>query len=133
MVHMSVDPLGKFLGFTHRYDPDGSCEVLFRPQPEHFNPHGTLHGGALAALADSTMGMTWLHGAAKGQSFTTLELKINFLKPVWHAPLRAVGRILKAGRTIGLVSCDVFDENGSLVAHATSTIMMLRGEAAEGR
>lgn len=130
---MPRDPFAEFLGFTHHYLADGSCEVQFQPLPEHFNPHGTLHGGVLSALADSAMGMTWLHNVAKGKSFTTLELKINFLKPVWHAPLRAVGRILKAGRTIGLVICDIYDENGSLVAHASSTIMMLSGEAAKGR
>ena len=69
----------------------------------------------------------------EGESFTTLELKINFLKPVWKARLKATGRVVKQGRTIGLIECDVIDEQGSLVARAVSTCMILRGEQATGR
>ena len=69
----------------------------------------------------------------RGESFTTLELKINFMKPVWKAHLRAEGKVVKRGRTVGLVECDVFDDKGSLVARASSTCLTLRGEAAKGR
>ncbi|MGH7451606.1 MAG: PaaI family thioesterase [bacterium] len=69
----------------------------------------------------------------EGESFTTLELKINFLKPIWQAKLRAVGKVVKRGRTIGLVECDVIDEQNNLVARASSTCMTLRGEMAQGR
>jgi len=64
---------------------------------------------------------------ADGESMTTLELKINFLKPVWNSHLRAEAKVVKAGQSVGLASCDVYDETGSLVAHATSTCMVLRG------
>jgi acyl-coenzyme A thioesterase PaaI-like protein len=70
---------------------------------------------------------------AEGESFTTLELKINVLKPIWQARLRAIGRVLKQGRTVGLVECDITDENGNLVARTSSTCMTLRGEQAKGR
>ena len=69
----------------------------------------------------------------RGESFTTLELKINFMKPVWRAHLRAEGKVVRRGRTVGLVECDVFDEKGSLVARASSTCLTLRGEMAKGR
>jgi uncharacterized protein (TIGR00369 family) len=68
-----------------------------------------------------------------GESFTTLELKMNFVKPVWAGRLVAEAKVVKAGRTIGLVDCRVTDESGSLVAYGTSTCMTLRGEAARGR
>ena len=55
------------------------------------------------------------------------------VKPVWKARLTAVGRVVKQGRTVGLVECDITDEKGSLVARATSTCMTLRGKEVQGR
>jgi uncharacterized protein (TIGR00369 family) len=79
------------------------------------------------------MGIAYASTLAEDESFTTLELKINFLKPVWQARLTAEGRVVKRGRTIGLTECDITDENGSLVARASSTCMTLRGDEAAGR
>ena len=99
----------------------------------HSNPMGTMHGGVLCDLADGAMGMAWSSALVEGETFTTLELKINFLKPVWNARLRAEARVIRRGKTVGLVDCQVRDEKGDLVAHATSTLMTLRGEQARGR
>jgi uncharacterized protein (TIGR00369 family) len=99
----------------------------------HANPMGTLHGGVLCDLADLAMGAAWVSGLASDETFTTLELKINFLKPVWNAHLVATGRVVKRGRTVGLVECDVTDESGALVARASSTCLTLRAEQASGR
>ena len=99
----------------------------------HANPMGTVHGGVLCDLADGAMGMAWASNLETGETFTTLELKINFLKPVWNARLRAEARVLRRGKTVGLVACDVRDESGDIVAHATSTVMTLRGDQARGR
>jgi hypothetical protein len=60
-------------------------------------------------------------------------LKINFLRPVWKATLRAKARLVRAGRFVGFVECDVVDEQERLVARASSTCMTLRGQLAEGR
>ena len=84
-------------------------------------------------IADAAMGLAYASNLAEGETFTTLEMKINFLKPVWSATLAAEGKVLKQGRTIGLTECNVKDEKGSLVAYATSTCMTLRGEGALGR
>lgn len=62
-----------------------------------------------------------------------IELKINFLRPVWRTTLRARGKVVRRGRTIGFVECDVVDGDGKLVAKASSTLMTLRGEQAVGR
>ncbi len=94
---------------------------------------GTLHGGVLCDIADAAMGLAFASNLAEGESFTTLELKINFLRPVWRADLLAVGRVVKAGETVGLTECDVTDEEGRLVARASSTCMILRGPRREGR
>jgi len=94
---------------------------------------GTLHGGILCDMADAAMGMAYAATLDEGETFTTLELKINFLKPVWTGKLVATGRVVKSGRTIGLVECDVVDDKERLVARATSTCMTLRGDEARGR
>jgi uncharacterized protein (TIGR00369 family) len=94
---------------------------------------GTLHGGILCDIADAAMGIAYASNLNEGESFTTLELKINFLRPVWRARLLATGRVVKQGRTLGLVECDITDERGTLVARATSTCLTLRGQRAQGR
>jgi uncharacterized protein (TIGR00369 family) len=96
--------------------------------PEHSSPPGTLHGGILCDLADAAMGCANLSQLEEGETFATVELKINFLKPVWTGRLSAVGEMLKAGRTLSLLDCRITDESGSLVAYATSTCMTLREE-----
>ena len=99
----------------------------------HANPMGTLHGGVLCDLADAAMGMAYASTLAEGESFTTLELKVNFLRPVWRATLTAVGQLVHGGRTAGVAECRVTDERDRLIAVATSTCLTLRGEQAAGR
>ena len=99
----------------------------------HANPMGTLHGGVLCDLSDGAMGLAWASELVDGESFTTLELKINFLKPVWKGKLRAEARVVKRGKTVGLVECDIRNAEGDLVARAISTQMTLRGQHAQGR
>jgi uncharacterized protein (TIGR00369 family) len=111
----------------------GSATVQLEAGPQHANPMGTLHGGVLCDIADAAMGIAYTTNLAEGESFTTLELKINFLKPIWKATLTAEGKVVKQGRTTGLVECRITDAKGSLVAHATSTCMTLRGTTAHGR
>ena len=126
-------PIAKLLGMQVTEVEAGRVVLEMDAGPAHYNPMGTLHGGVLCDLADAAMGMTYASLLEPGESFTTLELKINFLKPVFQAHLRAEGKMVKSGKTVGLVACDVTDEKGSLVAHVTSTCMTLRGEMAKGR
>jgi uncharacterized protein (TIGR00369 family) len=94
--------------------------------PQHSSPPGSLHGGILCDVADAAMGCANATRLEEGETFTTVELKINFLKAVWEGRIVAVGSVLKAGRTIALTDCRVTDDAGSLVAYATSTCMTLR-------
>jgi len=121
------------IGFVVTAIDPGRAVVELEAGPRHANPMGALHGGILCDVADAAMGIAYASELEEGESFTTLELKINFFKPVWRAKLRAVGRIVKRGRTVGMVECDVTDEKGSLVARASSTCMTLRGDQAAGR
>ncbi|HUK96451.1 MAG TPA: PaaI family thioesterase [Gaiellaceae bacterium] len=95
--------------------------------PQHTSPPGTLHGGILCDLADAAMGCANLSRLEPEELFTTVELKINFLKPVLEGRLTAVGSVIRAGRTLALTDCRITDEEDALVAYATSTCMTLRG------
>ena len=126
-------PIATLLGFTLTGVGEGESTIELKVDERLANPMGTLHGGALCDIADAAMGMAWASTLGEGETFTTLELKINFLKPVWSGTLRAVGRVVKGGHTVGLVECDVLDDKDRLVARASSTCMTLRGAQAEGR
>jgi uncharacterized protein (TIGR00369 family) len=127
-------PVARLIGMRLIEIGDGEARFELEADPErHANPMGTLHGGILCDMADAAMGCAYASRLGEGESFTTLELKVNFLKPVWSGLLTARARVVRGGRTIGLVECDVLDVAEALVARASSTCMTLRGELAAGR
>ena len=126
-------PVATLIGFTIGSIERGRVVMEMEAGPQHTSPLGTVHGGILCDLADAAMGMAYASSLDDNETFTTLELKINFLKPVWSGRLTATGYVVKSGRTVGLVDCDVHDEKQSLVARASSTCMTLRGAEAAGR
>jgi uncharacterized protein (TIGR00369 family) len=126
-------PIFKLLGARLTAIADGRAHVELDVDERLANPMGTLHGGVLCDIADAAMGMAYASTLDEGESFTTLELKINFLRPVWRATLAADGSVVQRGKTVGLAECVVTDEKGRLVAKATSTCLTLRGEQASGR
>jgi uncharacterized protein (TIGR00369 family) len=126
-------PIGKLLGLMITNSGTGRATVDFEASGRYANPMGTLHGGVLCDLADAAMGVAYRSTLAEGETFTTIELKVNFLRPVWNAKLRAQARMVRAGKVVGLVECDILDERQRLVARASSTCMTLRGRLAEGR
>jgi len=114
-------PIATLIGFTLVAVEPGHAVVELEAAERHANPMGTLHGGVLCDVADAAMGMAWAATLGEGETFTTLELKINFLRPVWTGKLVATGRVVKGGRTIGLTECDIVDAKQRLVARASST------------
>jgi uncharacterized protein (TIGR00369 family) len=126
-------PVARLLGFEVVSVAEGTASVRLDASERHHNPMGTTHGGILCDIADAAMGIAYASTLGAGESFTTIELKINFLKPIRTAVLTASAKMVKGGRTIGLVECDIHDQGGSLVARASSTCLTLRGESARGR
>src|ERR1700704_1721228 len=126
-------PVAKLLGMRMVAVEEGRVTFELDAGPQHTSPLGTVHRGIACDIAHAALGCAHASLLADGETFTTLELKINFVKPVWEGLLTAVGSVLKSGWTIGLSECRVTDESGSLVAYATSTCMTLRGDAARGR
>src|ERR1700741_3014463 len=126
-------PVARLIGFEAKEIADGRAVVTLAAGKQHANPMGTLHGGILCDIADAAMGMAFASTLAPGESFTTIELKINFFRPVWEARLRAEGKVVQRGRTMGYIECEITDDGGRLGAKAASTCMALRGERGKGR
>lgn len=119
-------PVAQLLGIRLVSIADGEAVFEMEVVPEHANPMGTAQGGVITALADAAMGLAYAYGLEDGESFTTLELKTNYLRAVSEGKLTATGRVIHQGRTIGLTNCEIVDEQGRRVAYATSTCMTLR-------
>jgi uncharacterized protein (TIGR00369 family) len=128
-----LPPVAKLIGIEFLEAGDGKCTMRLEAGEQHSNPMGTIHGGIVCDLADAAMGVAFFTTLGEGESFTTLELKANFLRPFWTGTLLAHGQVVSRGRTVGLTECRVVDDQERLIAHATSTCMALRGDAAQGR
>ena len=126
-------PVARLIGFEAQEIGDGRAVVSLAAGQQHANPMGTLHGGILCDIADAAMGMAFASTLAPDETFTTIELKINFFRPIWEARLRAEGKVVRRGSSVGYIECEITDEGGRLVAKAASTCMALRGERAKGR
>jgi uncharacterized protein (TIGR00369 family) len=121
----SPPPIGRLLGFVLKAIEPGRAVFEMEIDERHHNPMGTLHGGIYCDLADAAMGYAYAATLREGEAFTTVELKINFFRPVRHGKLIAEASVIKAGSTLGYVECDVKDHDGKLVAKAASTCMIL--------
>jgi uncharacterized protein (TIGR00369 family) len=119
-------PLAGLVGFTVTSIERGRVVVEFSPGDQHTNPMDTVHGGVLCTLADTAMGLAHASLLTPEQSYATVEIKINFLKPVRREKLRAIGTVVKAGKTLVLLECDLLNDGGALVARALSTSMTLQ-------
>ena len=126
-------PVGKLLGLKLLQAENGTAVVEFVADERHAYPTGSLHGGILCDIADAAMGFAYYTTLAADESLTSLELKINFIRPVWKATLRAKARVVHAGKLVGYLECEVVDEKDRLIARASSACLTLRGELAEGR
>jgi len=99
----------------------------------HGNQQGTVHGGMLCELADAAIGTAHSTVMQEGESFTSIDLKATFLRPVWKERLRAHARVAHGGRTVSHYVCDILREDGKPVATIASVVMTLRGDGAKGR
>ncbi len=122
---ISAPPIGRLLGFVLKAIEPGRAVFEMDVNERHHNPMGTLHGGIYCDLADAAMGYAYAATLGEGETFTTVELNINFFRPVLEGRLTAEARVVKAGSTLGYVECDVKDAKGKLVAKAASTCMKL--------
>ena len=127
-------PSAKLLGWTLRaIDPDaGTIEIGFSADDRFTNPGGTVQGGFLAAMLDDTQGPA-LFGHTHGEAYApTIDFNISFLKEARPGNFIAKGRVLRLGRTIAFTEAELFDEEGDMIARATFSNRVMRGEKASG-
>jgi uncharacterized protein (TIGR00369 family) len=126
--------IAKMLGFQLVEIASGVATIEIQTNTEvHANPMGTLHGGVLCDIADAAIGTAHSSTLKEGETFTSLDLQINFFRPVWNEKLRATAKPVHPGKTVSRYVCDVRNAEGKLVAQVTSSVITLRGDAAKGR
>ncbi|HEY9048152.1 MAG TPA: PaaI family thioesterase [Ohtaekwangia sp.] len=106
---------------------EGNVAFEFLPKEFHYNPIGAVHGGVISTLLDSAMGCS-VHSTLKaGIGYTTIEMKVNFVKGVTvkQGKLMAVGKVIFTGARTSLAEAQLIDDNGVLYAHATSTCLLI--------
>ena len=119
-------PITRTLGFTLTEVDAGRAVFTGEPQFRHYNPIGSVHGGFAMTLLDSALGCAVHSMLSKGETYTTLEIKVNLVRPLTKDTglIAAEGRILHRGRTVGTAEGDIKDRSGKIYAHATTTCMI---------
>jgi len=99
----------------------GHAVVLLECSRHHHNPMGRVHGGLIAALADSAMGIAFGRCLLPGEDFSTIDMQISFIRPMKTGLLRAEARVIERGLRIGFVRCEITNTRGKRVAVASCT------------
>jgi uncharacterized protein (TIGR00369 family) len=122
-------PIGKTLDVALVEISEGRAVFEGRPSLKAYNPIGIVHGGYAATLLDSACGCA-IHSTIKpGETFTTLELKVAYHRPMTAETgiVRAEGRVLHRGRRAAFAEATLKDAAGRLLGSATSTLMIMAG------
>ena len=124
---MKESQSSELLGFDVESVHDGRAVFRLDVHPRHKQIHGVVHGGILAALADTTGAIAAYTVIPKGVELATLELKINYLEPVPGGRVKAEAKVLRAGRNFIVVECEIYNQSGSLAAKASMTFTAAAG------
>ncbi len=126
--------IAKTLGFRLIKVARGTATMELIADTEiHANPMGTIHGGVLCDIADAAIGTAHATSLKEDESFTSIDLQINFFRPVWNGRIRAIAKPVNIGRQVSRYVCEILRDDDKLVAQVSSTVMTLRGDQASGR
>ena len=126
--------IAKTLGFRRLEVGPGTARMELMADTEtHGNPMGTIHGGVLCDIADAAIGTAHATSLKADESFTSIDLQINFFRPVWNGRIRAVAKPVNVGRQISRYVCDILRDDDKVVAQVSSTVMTLQGDQTSGR
>lgn len=122
-----IPSIGRLLGMRFDEVDHGRIVISLDTRPDFANPLGTVHGGIAATLLDSVMGCAVHTTLPAGAGYTTLDLKVNYIRTARTdgQKLTAEGTVIHAGRRVATAEGKVLDEQGKLIAHATTTCMIL--------
>lgn len=124
---LPLNTMARTLGYDVKEAEDGRVVIVATPNDTLLNPGGTVHGGLAATLLDSCMGLAIQTTLDKGFRQTTLEFKISLMRPITPetGTIRAEGTVMSRGRRIGTSEGRITDRNGRLLAHGTTTCLIL--------
>ncbi|MGA0840218.1 MAG: PaaI family thioesterase [Pseudomonadales bacterium] len=118
-------PFGDLVGFRVESRGEGASHLALEVGPQHFNPHGLVHGAVLYALADTGMGGALSSTLKEGQLCTTIEIKINYFRPWKSGTLTCLSRVIHQGRTTAALVSDLYDGEERHLAQATGTFAIV--------
>jgi uncharacterized protein (TIGR00369 family) len=119
-------PIGQTLDFNLVEARLGEAVFQGQPKASHFNPMGTIHGGWYCTLLDSALGCAVHTSLPAGRAYTTLELKVNLVRALTlQVPMvRAIGKVIHAGKQVATAEASLVGPDGKLYAHATTTCLI---------
>jgi uncharacterized protein (TIGR00369 family) len=121
-------PMGALMGLTLVEVAEGRAVFEAQPAEYHYNPSAVVHGGFAATILDSAMGCAIWTLAGAGDAYTTLELKVNYIRAlrVESGPVRATGTVVHSGRTTAVAEARLVGADDRLYAHGTCTCLIIR-------
>jgi len=121
-------PIGALMSFSIAELEEGRAVFVVEPAEYHYNPIGVVHGGVAATLLDSAMGCAVHSTLPAGAGYTTLEIKVNYLRPmtVETGPVRCEASVIHVGGRTATAEGRVVDQSGKLYAHGTTTCIIFR-------
>src|SRR5205823_1752964 len=119
-------PISRLLGFRLAEVSEGRAVFECEPGEQHYNPIGVVHGGLAATLLDSAMGCAIQTTLPAGAGYTTLEIKVNFVRAITARTglVKAAAAVIHAGRSTATADGRLEDSAGKLLAHATTTCLI---------
>lgn len=118
-------PISRLMGFQVQPGAAGHAEVLLDTSDLYHNPMGQVHGGVISAIADAAMGIAFGRTLTAEQQFSTVDLSVQFIRPIRQGLIRAEAAIVERGLRVGFVRCSVTSErNRKLLATANCTCMI---------
>ena len=123
-------PIGEHLGFRVASVDKGKVTIVGRPDEHSLNYLNSVHGGWTAAILDTAMALSSLSLLDADQTFTTLDIRINYLRAITleTGEVRAEGRVIQGGRKVAYCEANLLDGAGKLFAHGTGTCLILPRE-----
>lgn len=119
-------PVARLIGMRLASAGPGLATFVLDADERHHNPMGSVHGGILGDLADAAMGYAVISTLAHDETFTTIEMKVNFLRPVFQGRLRCLASVASRGKTIVYATADIVNEQNKLIAKAVSTNLIVK-------
>jgi uncharacterized protein (TIGR00369 family) len=131
---LTASTTSRQFGFTLREAGPDAVVIGMRVAKRHLQVHGVVHGGVLAALADTAGGLSIYFHLPHGSRVATVEMKINYLETVARGEVLARAQVLRLGKNLGVVDCDITDDAKRLVGKALMTFAVIhRGAKQKSR